>query len=261
MTTQEFDRLLQANNAIRISKDLIIFKDYELYSFEKDKGIKYKTIDGLCEKNPEVAKIIEETEKFYYEYGGGRGSSSNSSELGGGFDHADLRGRGSSGGEMLQNAELNLDTAKGNSYEDVLKRFQAKYSNADHEYGIEIDEDGFVHQHIEGGKHAVAISAGKNNTIIHNHPSGSNFSDLDLINTASGNAKGIVATSSSKNTRNSTYKFIKNNNFKAKEFIKAIKKAQWPKNLGYNKGADWWLKKNQKTYGYKYSHKGKFEDF
>lgn len=49
------------------------------------------------------------------------------------------------------------------------------------------------------------------------------------------------------------YSFFKTKNFKSKEFIKAVKKAKWPANLNYDKGADWWLKKNAKTYGYKYS--------
>lgn len=49
------------------------------------------------------------------------------------------------------------------------------------------------------------------------------------------------------------YSIVKTKNFKAKEFAKAVNKAQWPKNLSYDKGADWWLRKNAKTYGYKYS--------
>lgn len=38
--------------------------------------------------------------------------------------------------------------------------------------------------------------------------------------------------------------------------LKAVKKAQWPAKYSYDKGADWWLKKNAKKYGYKYSATG-----
>ena len=37
----------------------------------------------------------------------------------------------------------------------------------------------------------------------------------------------------------------------------AVDKAQWPSNLDYNAGADWWLKRNAKKYGYKYSFTAK----
>lgn len=67
-----------------------------------------------------------------------------------------------------------------------------------------------------------------------------------------------AGSTSSKAGVTSTYKFTKNENFKAKEFIKAVKKAQWSTDLDYDRGADWWLKKNQKAYGYKYSHTGNF---
>lgn len=97
---------------------------------------------------------------------GGRGGNR---KMGGGFKHADLRGPGKVSGEVLHPAELNLKTAK-NSLKNVLKRFQDKYANADIEYAISIDEQGFVHQHIKGGSVAVKISGGKGETIIHNHP-------------------------------------------------------------------------------------------
>lgn len=256
MRVQQFGELLKNNNAIRLNEEYIVFNDFELYSFKTQKKKKYKTLEELVEANDFVKEIIASHEAFELEYAGGRGAGSTSSEMGGGFGHADQRGRGGKQ-EVLLNAELNINTAKGNSYESVLKRFREKYGTADREYAVAIDENGYVHQHVKGGKVSVAITGNKGETIIHNHPSGGNFSDTDLITTASTKAKGIVATSSRAGVT-STYKFTKNENFKAKEFIKAVKRAQWSTDLDYDRGADWWLKKNQKTYGYKYSHTGNF---
>ena len=83
--------------------------------------------------------------------------------------------------------------------------------------------------------------------IIHNHPGGGNFSDSDLISVASTRERGIVAVSGKR-----TYTFTKNKNFNAKGFIKAVKNAKWPTKYSYDKGADWWLKKNASVYGYSY---------
>ena len=68
---------------------------------------------------------------------------------------------------------------------------------------------------------------------------------------ASSKEKGIIATSSNPKIKK-TYHIQKNQNFKAKEFIKAVNTAKWPKKYSYSEGADWWLRRNQRTYGYKY---------
>ena len=44
----------------------------------------------------------------------------------------------------------------------------------------------------------------------------------------------------------------KTGRFKAKEFAKAVENAKWPISFNYDDGSHWWLKKNSKTYGYKY---------
>ena len=256
MTLDWFSKLLKANNAISITDDLIIFNDYELYSFSTREGKQYSSLEALCVANPEVKKIIEETDEFFYKLEGGRGSSSGNGEMGGGFNHAGGGdGQDEGYGKRLLPAELNVQTNGKHSLDSAIDRFQKKYGDANREYGVEVDDNGYVTQHIQGGKTSVSISGGKGKTIIHNHPSGGNFSDSDLISTASSQAKGIVAVSSNTDKK-SVYKFKKNENFKPKEFIKAVKKAKWPKNMSYDKGADWWLKKNQKKYGYKYESKG-----
>lgn len=250
MDIKKFKELLKANNAIKITNNIIIFNDFELYSFQQEKGNKYISLEDMLEKNPNIKEIILKTEKFEQEYDGGRGSSSS------GTMSLSFGGAGSKNNreEMLP-AKLNLDEAKGNSQKAVLKRFIEKYGKANREYAIAIDDNGYVYQHIKGAKHEVGITGDKGQTIIHNHPSGSNFSGTDLENVASTKAKGIIATSSNKTTKG-TYSFTKTNKFKSKDFIKAIHKASWKKELGYNKGLDQWLRKNQKTYGYKYSATG-----
>ena len=173
--------------------------------------------------------------------------------MGGGFGSA---GGGGGGGKRLFPAELNYGTAGGNSVDDVLGRFRDKYGSADHEYAIAVDRLGYVKQHIEGGRHSVSISGDAGDTIIHNHPSGSNFSSADLNSFASTGIKSVIATSSNDTTKG-TYQITKGPKFKAKEFIKGVLEAKWDTSkYDYNSGADWWLKKNQKTYGYTYTSTG-----
>ncbi len=256
MKLGRFKELLKSNNAIRINDEYIIFNDYELYSFVTMTGKQYSSIEELVKDNSLIKGIIENTVEFKLEYSGGRGSSSSTGSMGGGFNHARRNGKQVQG-VVKYPAEFNTGV-RFNSYEEALGKFQNKYKNADIEYGITVDEQGFVHQHIQGGSTSVSISGNNGEMVIHNHPSGGNFSDSDLISTASTNSKGIVATSSNA-SKKSTYTFTKTKSFNSKDFIKAVKKAKWPSNLSYNKGADWWLKKNQKVYGYTYKHTGTFD--
>lgn len=248
MKIAHFKKLLAGNNAVRINDNLIIFNDYELYSLETDKSKNYDSLEELIEDNPDAKEIIEKTEYFALRFDGGRGS--NSGEMGGGFTSAGGRG----GFEQIVNATLNFNTAGGNSIKAVLGRFREKYGNAEREFGAAVDEQGYVHKLGRGGKTAVTISGNEGQTIIHNHPGGGNFSSGDLLNVSTTNAKGIIATDSM--TKNPvTYHFQKNQNFKPKAFVKAMRNAKWPTKYSYNQGADWWLKKNQRAFGYKYSSK------
>lgn len=255
MTLEYFSQLLKGNNAIEVKKDLFVFNDFELFNGKTQRSKQYNSLEELLNDNPEVKKIIDETEEFYLEWGGGRGSSSSNAKMGGGF--------GNAGGETNENnrtplfpAELNLNNKGGTSVQHVLDKFIDKYGNANREYAISVDENGYATQHIKGGKHSVGISGNKGETLIHNHPSGSNFSDADLKNFASTQIKSIVATSSNKDTKG-TYQITKGNKFDAKGFIKGISNAKWDtEKYSYNTGADWWLKKNQKKYGYTYTSKG-----
>lgn len=252
MTLEWFAKLLEANNAIGVTNDDVIFNDYELYNHKTKEEKHYKNIYELAEDNPKIKDIILNTEIFYNPIDGGRGATSGA--MGGGFNHAKGSGKGNNGKQLL-NAELNINTKQKHNVNAVLKRFNEKYSDSKIEYGIAIDEQGYVHRHMQGNETSVNISGGKGMTIIHNHPSGGNFSDNDLISVARTQERGIIATSSNAKTK-STYRFEKKSNFDAKGFEKAVKGAKWPVGMSYDKGADWWLRKNANKYGYKYSASG-----
>lgn len=253
MKIEHFEELLKGNNGIKISDDLVVYNDCELYNYRTEESKYYNNVKEMVEDNPEVKKIIEEAEAFYLDWSGGNGASSSSGTMGGGFKSAP--GKPAESKNLLP-AELNLGTAGGNSVEKVLGRFQNKYGKANREYAIAVDKDGYVKQHIKGGKHSVGITGDAGDTIIHNHPSGSNFSGADMHSFANTKIKSLVATSSNGTTKG-TYTITKTNKFKAKEFDKAIDKAKWNTDkYGYNDGVNWWLKKNQKTYGYTYTAKG-----
>lgn len=252
MELANFEKLIKNVNAVNLTDEHILFSDLELYSPKTNHSIVFDSferlynykIDDICIKD-----LIEWTEEFTFRLDGGRGSGSGA--MGGGFNHA---GDGNGKGEKIpyENkypAEFNMG-GKNRSYDMTLDKFRDKYSKADIEYGVTVDEQGFVTRHVQGTSTSVAISGNKGEMVIHNHPSGGNFSDTDLITTASTKAKGIVAVGNKK-----TYSFTKTDKFKSKEFIKAVKKAKWPTRYNYDQGADWWLKKNASNYGYSYNAK------
>lgn len=159
-------------------------------------------------------------------------------------------------GRDLAPAYLNYGESKGNSIPDVLKRFQDRYGDAKKEFGVSVDDQGYVHDHKEGATHSVAVPLRKGHTVIHNHPSGSNFSGQDLLVWANTDIKGIVATSSNQDIKG-TFQISKGAHFDKKGFLAALGKADWSKSGdNYNVGADKWLKRNQKKFGYTYKSKG-----
>ena len=257
MELKQFEKTLENNNALRFDENNILFNDLELYNFKTESSIQFNNYEELYNhklNGETIRDFILNLKEFTVKLDGGRGSGSSNTKMGGGFNHADRR-RGKGGAEYGKTqfpARLNVAGQRYKSYDKTLKQFEKMYKDADVEYGASVDSQGFAQRLIKGGSTSVPIHGGKGEMLIHNHPSGGNFSDSDLIAVASGRERGIVATGS--NTKNRMrYTFTKTNKFKAKEFTKAIKKAKWPAKLSYDKGADWWLRKNAKTYGYKYS--------
>lgn len=223
----------------------------ELYNYDTEESKRFKSIDDALEYKIGNETLSDKLDKIKFEwiYSGGRGA---------GVDGMGDTGFNTSryGGEErntipLHPAEFNKQ-GRFTTQERAIKEFERKYANADREYGISIDTDGFVHSHVRGGKSSVAIAAhGKNHMVVHNHPSGSAFSGVDLISIARDRkSSGLIATG-----RKGRYTLTKNKNFKADEFTRAVKKSKFPKKMNYDEGARWWLKRNAKKYGYKFEFK------
>lgn len=184
---------------------------------------------------------------------GGRGSSSGSG--GGTFKFGHASGGNAKGGEdaYLPPAIANTKI-KSKSLEGALDEFKKNHLLANREFSYSVDEQGFVTGYNKGDAHSVAVPShgkqgrGRKNMVIHNHPSGGAFSDADLLNTAADRrVSGIIASG-----KKHDYKFEKGTHFKADAFTKAVKNAKMT-GKDYDDAVDKWLKKNQKTYGYKYS--------
>lgn len=247
MELKYFELLLKNNNAIRLTNEIMLFNDLELYDLITMESVYFENFDELYnhEINGQTIKeLVLNTDAFYNQLDGGRGAGG-PMKMGGGF-----QGDGKS---IFESFTRNLFPATFNtggkmrSFDKTLSAFSDKYKNANKEYGIVVDKDGFVYSHIEGGKSSVAIEGGKGQIVLHNHPSGGAFSKADLLHVASTNEHGIVAVGNKGN-----YILTKTKDFQSKEFIKAVNKAQWPIKYDYDKGADWWLKKNAKKFGYNY---------
>ena len=257
MELRIFEKALKHNNALRLNENLLLFNDLEIYNLKTDKSIVFKNKEELYKykiDEQSFKDFILNKKEFTVEFDGGRGSGSSNEKMGGGFTSADQRGRKSEDyGKKEFPAKLNTGSQRYKSYEKTLSNFEKLYKNANIEYGATIDEQGFATRHLRGGSTSVPIGGIKNEMVIHNHPSGGNFSKKDLISIASGPEKGIVAVGSNVKKNRMRYTITKAKNFKAKDFIKAVNRAKWPSRLSYDKGADWWLRKNAKAYGYKYS--------
>ena len=252
----KFREMFKNNNGIPLTEQWILWKKpLQLWNKQTGVEVNFKTLDEVYEyklANETVREIIERTDEFILRYNGGRGAGSGA--MGGGFRHSS-GGFGADNSTRRLNAEFNAILGANNSYQNTLELFQQKYKNADHEFGIAVDELGYVHSHMEGGASSVSISGRTGQMVIHNHPADGwgNFSDSDLLSVAMSSEKGIVATGV-----RATVTLTKTSKFDASGFAKAVKNAKWPTKYNYDQGADWWLNKNQKKFGYTYT--GEFYD-
>lgn len=147
---------------------------------------------------------------------------------------------------IILNAEANVHI-KEKTEASAIKYFSDLYTNADHEYGMAIDEQGYVHSYVEGAKHSVGIWGDKGQFVLHNHPSGGAFSDSDMISTARSRESGIAAI-----TRTGDYYFRKNGgHFRAAQFERAVRRANL-QGTDYDDAVRRWLTAHQKTYGYRF---------
>lgn len=213
--------LLRSRNAVFLSDDVILFKDLELYDARSDRSIMLRDEKQLAAHKMNggtLEQLVLATDSFDMALDGGRGASL-SGKMGGGFGDAGGGGDDMSG-RMLFPATFNVG-GRYRSYERVLSHFQREYARADHEYGVAVDTDGFVHRHVEGGRTSVNIHGDRGQTILHNHPSGGNFSKADMKVIGSGTERGVVAVG-----KDNTYSLIKTKRFDSKGFLKAVVRAR-----------------------------------
>lgn len=245
----ELKKALKEFAMVGIQEDLILFDDLTVYNEITGEEEQFKNIEAIVEKYPDM--VIE----LFDSYEGGRGQKSKGKKSPQKLVDGTKKQRGGTG-KSLPTATFNnqgryVDTQK------TLKAFQKKHKNENREYGLAINEQGFVTNYTRGQKHSVRIdtsSAGKNFTTIHNHPSGSLFSVQDTrAFTARKNEKSMYITTNAKNSR--LYGVTKGNNFNYKDFSKAYKQAVkglLPQNV-YNRRALKFLRNNQEKYGYTFT--------
>lgn len=254
MRIEHFRYLFNRINGFYLKKNVIMFrKPVELWNEVTGESVVFKTVDEALEHiidGETVKSIIERSATLYIPpICGGRGAGSSGSQSEFEFGHA-------SGGDgdyaTLLPAYANTKI-KSKTFDGALAEFKKNHLLGNREFAYEVDENGYVHQYIQGDKTSVPIGTSRNvrnrtTMIIHNHPSGGAFSDADLISTAlDGKSKGIIASG-----KKHDYKFEKGTHFKATEFTKAVKTAKM-KGKDYDDAVDKWLKNNQKKYGFKYS--------
>ena len=159
-------------------------------------------------------------------------------------------------------ARMNTKIGVNRTYDDMVKAFADTHRDADIEHGAVIDAYGYATKYLHGNAGSISGLHGGNSEIaIHNHPAGGwpTFSKEDVVNTALGTRRGIVAVSGTKGRSADTaqyagtYSFVKGNRFNASGFVKAINTATLS-GKDYNDAVNKWLKANQKKYGYKYSY-------
>ena len=217
-------------------------EDLERGTFTKFKSLK-EAWDFCFDGIRTVAEAFANVERFELLPEHGRKGSSSDSMKDFKFGHAPE----DAGDENLPPhfpAEANT-RIKVKTEENAIGYFAKQYRDADHEYGMLIDPQGFVHSYSEGGATAVYIGAKKGTFAVHNHPGGGAFSDADLINTARTNRSGIAAIG-----KGGDYYFRKNGgHFRGPEFARAVKNARL-RGTDYDDAVRRWLRANQKKYGY-----------
>lgn len=242
-------RFKDVNAAVFGDAGALTRRPLALVDFATSEITKFKSLDEALAyefHGKSIAAWVEGLQTMRPTYDGGRGGGSGMDKTFK-FGHAGGGSRG--GGNDIKDlpAKLNVRVPiMHKSPEAVLDAFRDLHALSKTEFGITVDEQGFVTQYVRGGATSVGIWGKKGEMVYHNHPSGGAFSDSDLLSSASGLEKGIVASG-----KNGDYIFYKGGHFKAGPFMAAVKSATL-KGKDYSDAVDKWLKKNQKKYGYTY---------
>lgn len=246
MRRADFERDSELVEFCEVGDWLFFRADMELYDPETGETDTYASFDDLFEVEG-FSDAVSAMRSVLIEPDGGRGSSS--ATAGGEKEFRFTNAGGGGGAESATKrfpAEFN-DGEKEQSFDKALAKFRDKHANSDVEYAIAVDQQGYVHQYVQGGSTSVAIQGRDGQMIIHNHPSGGNFSKADMLSTAQARGeRGIVASGSK-----GDYIFRKGQHFDAAGFAKAVNSAR-PKGKDYDDAIGKWLTQNQKKYGYTY---------
>ena len=128
MELDAFERLLRSRNAVFLTDELVLFTDLELYDNRTEQSQHYRNMQELYAQPMQgktIGDYIRSQESFDRTLDGGRGASSLSGKMGGGFTSASDDG---SGGlkNMLFPATFNVG-GRFRSYDKVLNQFQRRY--------------------------------------------------------------------------------------------------------------------------------------
>lgn len=267
MEINNFKRDFKQLGGVYITEKIALFRNpLELYNLTTntviasfgslDEALNYELNGKTLEKHISSWEAIVFPVEF-----GGRGSGSGMG-FSGGWPSS---GGGSGKDETTYDhpARMNVKVGVNRTYEDMLKAFADTHASAAEEHGVVVDQYGFATKYRHGNAGSISGLTGNGTEIaIHNHPAGGwpTFSKEDVINTAMGTRRGIVAVSSTKGRGEDsahyagTYSFVKGTHFNASAFVKGVNSAKLS-GKDYNDAVNKWLKANQKKYGYTYSYK------
>ncbi len=249
MELNRFRHEFKQLNGVRLTKDVILLRrPLEVWSYATGetlaRGRKLDDVLSVDVGGMTVADLIGKLKQIEFVYNGGRGSGSGLDTFS--FGHASSSGSGHDTRDLPARINVKMSGAT-RSYDEALRAFWVEHTLDAWESAVTVDEAGFVTQYVHGGATSVGISGRAGEVVIHNHPSGGNFSDSDLLNASLTAARGVVAVGDK-----GAYSFTKGTKFDANAFIKAVKNARMT-GKDYNSAADRWLKRNQKRFGYSYS--------
>lgn len=258
----EFKRL----NGVYATEKVVLFRNpLELYSLTTGKVIaSFDSLDAALKYEID-GKTLEQRISAWSEIVfpvelGGRGGGSGMG-FGGKWPSA---GGGNSKDNTTPDlpARMNVKLKTARSYAEMVQAFIDTHGSAEIEHGVVVDAQGFATRYLHGNATSISGLTGNGSEIaIHNHPRDGwpNFSKEDVVNTALGTRRGIVAVSTKAGRGEDTakyagtYTFTKGHHFDASGFVKAVNNANLS-GKDYNDAVSRWLKANQKKYGYSYSY-------
>lgn len=266
MTIEKFKRDFKCLNGIYVTDSVILLrKGLELYDTETGKTVvAFDSLDGALAYEFEGKTLEQRVSgwdeiRFPPEFGGRGGGSG--MDFSGRWPSA-LGGNGDDNTVYDHPARMNVKIGIQRTYEDMLKAFTETHAAAGEEHGVVVDQYGFATKYRHGNTGSISGLTGNGTEIaIHNHPSHGwpTFSKEDVVNTALGTRRGIVAVSSTQGRGDDsakyagTYSFVKGQHFNAPGFVKAVSNARIS-GKDYNDAVNRWLTRNQKKYGYTYSY-------